>query len=234
MCGGSRKAFANKGAHRLSLNDFLKTFVKNLNWFIKSYSRISSIWNWELRHWSAPAPSVVKQSILLSRPSQVWIETGTYFGETTKILAKYSSHVTSIEADPELHTKAKVKFVGSNIDLRCGSSSDLIGDAIKRYIENNFLEINFYLDAHYSGPGTFFSTDETAIVKELEVIGSFLKSLKSCNILIDDFRIFSDSLQSRDNKTSKYPRKSFLVEFADQHNLNWTVHHDIFVMSKVN
>ena len=39
-----------------------------------------------------------------------WIETGTYYGETTKILSQISNKIVSIEADQDLYNLAKKNF----------------------------------------------------------------------------------------------------------------------------
>ena len=39
-----------------------------------------------------------------------WIETGTYYGETTKILSQISNKIVSIEADQDLYNLAKKTF----------------------------------------------------------------------------------------------------------------------------
>jgi 16S rRNA A1518/A1519 N6-dimethyltransferase RsmA/KsgA/DIM1 with predicted DNA glycosylase/AP lyase activity len=75
---------------------------------------------WEERHFSAPSPHFVKQSVVLRNGLQdaTWIETGTYTGSTTDILSNYAKKVISIEPEPELFRKAKIKFEKrKNIEL---------------------------------------------------------------------------------------------------------------------
>jgi hypothetical protein len=214
----------------MRLGNWLKTHIKTWFWLISNYPRFLTIVGWSKRNWLAPAPGFVKHSVLLSRPAEVWVETGTYFGETTMILARHSRNVTTIEADLELYRRAKLKFSGSKIKVLFGSSADLMDQAIEEHLNCGYRQINFFLDGHYSGPGTFYSIDETPIVRELEVISSYMYKLKSCHIFIDDFRDFDTNHVGK--KLSKYPSRSFLVEFADENNLIWTVEHDIFIMSK--
>ena len=52
---------------------------------------------------SPPAPHFIKQSLLLRHGinNSVWVETGTYLGQTTKFLSEHFSFVHSIE--PGIH-----------------------------------------------------------------------------------------------------------------------------------
>ena len=48
---------------------------------------------------SPPPPHFIKQSLLLRHgiPKSVWVETGTYLGQTTKFLSENFNYVHSIE-----------------------------------------------------------------------------------------------------------------------------------------
>lgn len=58
---------------------------------------------------SSPSPHFVKQATLSrhSIPNSTWIETGTYIGSATAVLAHLGSHVHTIEPSGELVEIAK-------------------------------------------------------------------------------------------------------------------------------
>jgi predicted O-methyltransferase YrrM len=88
---------------------------------LKYYARRMqpTLLKWSRNGWAAPAPAVVKREVLLRYgiQSAVWIETGTYLGETSSFLAKNmnSKQVYSLEPSPELFEFAVKKW--KNITL---------------------------------------------------------------------------------------------------------------------
>ena len=57
------------------------------------------------------------------------------------------------------------------------------------------FELNFFLDGHYSGPGTFRSDNSTPILLELSAIRDFFavgRVLELGSVFIDDARLFFD------------------------------------------
>ena len=62
-----------------------------------------------------------------------WIETGTYYGETTKILSQISNKIVSIEADQDLYNLAKKNFSNfKNIEVMFGRSEDKLTEALEK------------------------------------------------------------------------------------------------------
>jgi hypothetical protein len=96
---------------------------------------------------------------------------------------------------------------------------------VAQILDDGITTINFWLDGHYSGSGTYRGPVTTPIVKELEIISDFMDNFFSVNIFIDDFRLFV-------NQSTDYPTNSFLSNWADSHNATWTVQHDIFIVRK--
>ena len=62
---------------------------------------------WFMNGWSSPAPSAVKRNVFKRHYLQdgIWIESGTYLGETAKYLAKKTNakYVYSLEPSFELY-----------------------------------------------------------------------------------------------------------------------------------
>jgi predicted O-methyltransferase YrrM len=93
------------------------------------------------------------------------IETGTYKGWSTSILAKTGKKVITIEVNPELHSLAKdFNYEHSNIDFYLGSSQEIIDKIIPKKTSDKII---FFLDAHW---GEYWPVlDELRIIKEKEI-----------------------------------------------------------------
>jgi hypothetical protein len=123
----------------------------------------------------------------------VFIETGTFLGDTVEYFRNQFNKIYSIELSEELAKKASNRFLGAgNIHIIQGNSEMELPKIVSQ-ITGTAL---FWLDGHYSSE--FFVKDEfiktakgetnTPVVAELEIIlGSSLRSV----VLIDDARLFN-------------------------------------------
>ena len=76
------------------------------------------------------------------------VETGTLFGDSTKIMAKFFKNVKTIELSSDLYNNAKLnlsKYL--NIECICGDSATILKTLCPK-IKTNTV---FFLDAHWSG-----------------------------------------------------------------------------------
>ena len=83
--------------------------LTNILWLLKNHRHLK---NWK-KEILPVSPEFIKHQIIQNNniEDSAWIETGTYYGETTKILSKISSKVISIEADQDLYELAKRLFL---------------------------------------------------------------------------------------------------------------------------
>lgn len=91
------------------------------------------------------------QDLLRRIQPDLSIEIGTYRGGSLQVISHFSRNVISLDIDPEVEKHLSNKF--SNVDYRCGNSSDLLPDLLK---ESNNLErdIEFILiDGDHSKQG---------------------------------------------------------------------------------
>jgi predicted O-methyltransferase YrrM len=108
---------------------------------------------------------------------RIFIETGTYRGDTTLAVADAFDRALTIEADEGLHRLALERFRGlPNVTALHGDS----GDVLARVIAEVSQPALFFLDAH-----TFHSTP---VLRELEAI--FAHPVKRHVVLVDDARYF--------------------------------------------
>ena len=183
---------------------------------------------WVRSGYAGPAPHWIKISMLLNLglPEGVWIETGTYEGETTEALAKQGKRVITIEPDLELAKRATLRFSSlTRITVLNGTSEERLGEALE-YV-NSGAEVNFWLDGHYSGANTFRGKTTSPLLAELEHIQKDLSRVGSVAIFIDDMRLFSDSLsQGRD---PSYPTKYQILTWLYDNGFDWAIANDIAV-----
>ncbi|HEX3500597.1 MAG TPA: hypothetical protein VHT04_14860 [Stellaceae bacterium] len=116
---------------------------------------------------------------------RVFVETGTYRGETTLALREVVRRCVTIELDPALHAGAREIFTGmSDVELLHGDSGALIRDVMAGLDEPAL----FWLDAHYSGSGTARGIEDSPILGELHSILSH--RIKEHIVIVDDAREF--------------------------------------------
>lgn len=115
---------------------------------------------------------------------RIFVEGGTYRGDSAKNMSNKFSKVYTIEKSNKMITQAKQNLKGiSNIILLEGDTREHLTDILST---NN--DIFFWLDAHWSGGDTYGEDDECPILDELNLI--FRHSNKNQIILIDDARLF--------------------------------------------
>ena len=201
---------------------FRKKFWKHIN--------RRSLNNWYKRNFSSPSPEFVKHQVIKKYNLQksLWIETGTYYGDTTKILSDIAEKVISIELDKRLYDLAIKKFENlKKINVINGQSQNLLEDILKNESYKNlclFLDAHTCLDHITNKLISKNETLETPIMIELNIIESYIKKFNNVNILIDDIRLF-------DGKNQNYPNINEIVDWARKNNSSWFIEHDIFIIN---
>ncbi len=117
---------------------------------------------------------------------KVFVETGTFRGDSLTTVAHLFSRSYSIEVDPVLYEQARNRFAGRpEIDIRLGSSPEVLSDL---RAEGVLLEaVLFWLDAHWCDSGSSDATGQCPLLEELAVIGP----LDDRSVIaIDDARLF--------------------------------------------
>ena len=127
----------------------------------------------------------------------VFIETGTYLGQTTENASRAGfEHVHTIEVSARLFALAKERFATRpDITVHYGSSPDVLPGLC-----DPTLSTVFYLDGHYQG-GPLDESDllvgECPLILELGVIQAVDWKMLPV-IIIDDSKIFTIAPESRD------------------------------------
>jgi hypothetical protein len=144
---------------------------------------------WAVAGGPLPPPDFIKKITVLQYATvfsvRSFIETGTFAGTTTKLLAEHGYQCKSVELSDHYYEQAVIKFAAlSNVELFHGDSGDLLGSMVAS-AEAPHL---FWLDGHYSGGKTTRSSSDTPIVRELNQLLSC--DIKNSVILIDDIHEF--------------------------------------------
>jgi hypothetical protein len=173
----------------------------------------SKLRSWETAGRTVPGPPVFKQSVVRDYAKRfqtaTLVETGTYLGQMVAAVRNSFSRVVTIELDKYLFERAKRVFErAENVEVIRGNSAEVL-PRILPTLEQPTL---FWLDAHYSGPGTARSDSDTPVVQELELV---LACSHTRVILIDDIREFEHS--------PHYPQVQRVIDVIKARHPNWTV-----------
>jgi hypothetical protein len=180
--------------------------------------------DWRKRGWSDHAPQFVKEAIFrkYAIPGAPWVETGTFYGATTAVLAAMAPKVYTIEPAEKLFKRATKKFAGSNVEVINGTSEEVF----PRLLPTLSGDLCFWLDGHYSAGSTYQGKTDCPIEDELSAIAANLAQMDRVSLLIDDVRCFTSTSEDfRD-----YPSIDFLVDWARAHGFTWRIEQDIFIM----
>lgn len=112
----------------------------------------------------------------------VFVETGTYKGETILSLENYFHELHTIEIKRELFEMTRRK--SKKINFHLGDSSIVLSKICKD-IKSNTI---FFLDGHWSCGITGKGEKDIPLYEELNSILTFFKN--KCIIIIDDCRLF--------------------------------------------
>jgi len=142
------------------------------------------------------------------------VETGTYLGDMTAVLARQFEEVHSIELSPDLFERASHRFRSRpRVRLYQGDSAEVL----PRVVAGLTQPALFWLDAHYSGGVTARSVVDSPILNELECVLSDRRFRHV--VLVDDARCFNGSggyptlMELRERATRLAPE--CFVECAD-------------------
>jgi hypothetical protein len=168
------------------LEDF-KRFRSYLERIKRDYKRLKPYVEWLRSGKPVPPPPIIKQTAIKVYAEKfgprIFIETGTYTGETVDAVKDVFDKIYSIELGSALYEKAKERFAKySHISIVFGNSAKVMPAILGRINEPCL----FWLDAHYSGGITVKGENEPPVREELENILSH--SVKDHVILMDDAR----------------------------------------------
>ncbi len=157
-------------------------------WVIRRRDRTARL-EWERSEGLiVPSPSAKQQTLrsyAQGHRLKVFVETGTYYGDTVEALKDVFDRIYSIELSTELYEQARLRFADeAHIQLICGDSSV----ELRRIMGRLDRPALFWLDGHYSGGVTAQGEKDTPILEELACILDAPD--RGHVIVIDDARCF--------------------------------------------
>jgi hypothetical protein len=118
-------------------------------------------------------------------PLEVFVETGTYEGESVDAAVAHFEELHTIEVSDELFARAKARFEDQPaVHVHHGSSAEVLSKLSGRLGGRPVL---YWLDAHFCCHGSAGSELQCPLLAELEAIGSLGADSV---VLIDDARLF--------------------------------------------
>src|SRR5262249_41063976 len=138
------------------------------------------------------------------------VETGTYLGTTTELLATCGVPVHTVEANERCYGFARARFWRGNVhvwlgDSRSGLRAILDGPLRSKPSETIFV----YLDAHWE--------DDLPLAEELDIVFS---NCPSAVVMIDDFQVPGDpGYRYDDYGSGKALTPGYIQSSCKTHNL---------------
>lgn len=122
------------------------------------------------------------------------IETGTYKGVSTRLLAKFFKHVHTLEINFLLYAEAiRNGKEFQNITYHLGDSVELLPDIVKGAHSASGAQagVLYFIDAHGSGPDSGWNQKENVpLFSELDIILKNREPNQPTIYIIDDVRLF--------------------------------------------
>jgi len=119
-------------------------------------------------------------------PLDVFVETGTFRGDTIELVKDRFAEIYTVELSPEYYESARARFAGwRNVDLAHGDSAGMLGKWKSRLHTRSTL---YFLDAHWCvADNTAGESSQCPLLEEIRAIGQLnAESL----VVIDDARLF--------------------------------------------
>lgn len=156
--------------------------------WVRPFLERKALADWRRNH-LPPAPHAIKRDVILEHARraglEVFIETGTFFGDTLAAVQHQFRELHSIELSAKLHRKARQRFADQpRVHLVLGDS----GEQLPRLLERLAEPALFWLDGHFSGGVTARGSSDTPISRELSAV--LAHPVREHVVLIDDARLF--------------------------------------------
>ena len=154
-------------------------------------------------------PRDIVQQLSRLSGAEVFVETGTFQGATTRWAAEVFPTVHTIELSPQLYNQYHYELEKlPGVHTYLGDSAEVLPEIVAQLSAAPAL---FWLDGHWSGNETAGQEQECPLLKELQCLRDRAQDL----ILIDDARLFLCA-PPRPHKPEQWPTIAEVVNVFDQ------------------
>jgi hypothetical protein len=164
-------------------------------------------------------PNAIKRLVILENfvrtDQEIFVETGTYYGETTRLLARFAKRVATVELSPAHHRAARRITAARNVEMTLGDSRSFL----TRIVPTLRGKICFFLDAHPTNAATTPDGEvDIPIMEELRIVNT---NPDTSLIIIDD-AIGGEG----------YPSAEVVAKFAADNGFSFALSHNMMVLVK--
>jgi hypothetical protein len=151
---------------------------------------------------------------------KICIETGTYWGDSTRQFAEIFEAVHTIELSKKWFEFSRNKLSKlTNVNFYNGDSSSVLRNILPTFNRPIF----FFLDAHFAGGDTALGDKEVPLLDELELI---CERRHRDILVIDDVRLIGKTGQSGDKNSQAYPLMTFDWRGVTQEKIDYILEHN--------
>jgi hypothetical protein len=160
---------------------------------------------------------------------QIFIETGTYRGDTIFAMEPMFNKLHTIEIKQEFYENCKTKYDGSKITFHLGDSSKILPQVLSE-VQGDAI---FFLDGHWSSKDTGRGEKDVPLFEELDAIHTLIPG--RALIIIDDYRLFGRhpksllGLKHSNEDWSAINKRNLIARLKDRV-LSSFVHGDRFII----
>lgn len=123
--------------------------------------------------------------LFVANKCEVFVETGTSYGDTTRFMARFSKFCLTCEPFEDLY-RFNVRRNRNFSNIRIwNAASEACFEEIVQLVSGRPL---FFLDGHYSGPGTSLTGCYSPVLHELDLVAA--SKFDDAVVVIDDVRLF--------------------------------------------
>lgn len=131
----------------------------------------------------------IKENVPNIADYKVFVETGTYKGETIRAMAEYFDELYTFEIHPDMYQYSLSQNTSPKINYLFGDSVSLLPKTISVYNLQD-KKCLFFLDAHISGHDSGYNpAHQVPLIEEIQIIANQIKS--PCVLCLDDARFFT-------------------------------------------
>lgn len=153
----------------------------------------------------------------------IFIETGTYLGDTTDYMKDHFKELYTIELGEDLWKRACARFQDVHKITCFHGDSGIVLPQILDLINEPAL---VWLDGHYSGPPTARGDLDSPVKAEIECL---LNDGRPHIILIDDARVF----EGPEPRYTGYPPLAWVESQANEHGYDYVLSDDVIRLTPV-